>query len=562
MKWEDDGYARRDDDGRPVTFEEYQKKSSDTATKKNRWNLTKGDLKMFAITGVGFFLDSYDLFIINLVTPVWLYEYWGGLDGRKPHYPPLLRGLVNAGSNIGNIIGQLTFGFLGDVFGRKFVYGKELIVVIIGTILTISLPNDIPTPTLKMIWLFCFRILMGVGIGGDYPMSASIVSERSLLPKRGQLLGWIFSNQGWGTLTGSIATIIILASFSHALGAEGHYGQLDAVWRIQMGLGLVPAFATLYFRLTMPEGRKYLQSRELNGHSAAPNSNGAKNHDNSKPAQDPEFDSLGNPSVSMGVGPFSSIDTTTAADENKLTSTSSTEGRTKYKAFFVHFSKWKHLKVLLGTTSTWFLLDVAFYGTNLNQSVLLDEIGFNTGKNEYDLLMRNAIGNLIIAVAGYVPGYFFTIYFIEKLGRRWIQIQGFLIVALMFAIIAGDYDHLGTAGKFVCFAFAQFFFNFGPNSTTFIIPAEVYPSRVRGLAHGTSAAVGKLGAILSALLFNYLSGPNIIGLANVLWVFFACNVLGAIITFFTIPETRNKDADVMDYEEWKERQAKLYPEDA
>ncbi|KIW32263.1 phosphate:H+ symporter [Cladophialophora immunda] len=557
MKWEDDGYARRDDDGRPVTFEEYRQKSVGTANKNFRWNLTTGDLKMFAVTGVGFFLDSYDLFIINLVTPVWLYEYWGGLEGRKPHYPPLLRGLVNAGSNIGNIFGQLIFGFLGDVFGRKFVYGKELIVVIIGTILTISLPNDIPTPTLKMIWLFCFRMLMGVGIGGDYPMSASIVSERSLLPKRGQLLAWIFSNQGWGTLTGSIATIIILTCFSHALDIEGHYNQLDAVWRIQMGLGLVPAFATLYFRLTMPEGRKYLQSRELN-HAAVTNHKGGNSVSKSA-AQEPELNSLSNGSVLTDAGP-SAFDTTTPAEENKLTPTSSTEGRTKYKAFFVHFSKWKNLKVLLGTTSTWFLLDVAFYGTNLNQSVLLDEIGFDTGKNEYDLLMRNAIGNLIIAVAGYVPGYFFTIFFIEKLGRKWIQIQGFLIVALMFGIIAGDYGHLGTAGKFVCFAFAQFFFNFGPNSTTFIVPAEVYPSRVRGLAHGTSAAVGKLGAILSALLFNYLSGPNIIGLANVLWVFFACNVLGAIITFFLIPETKNKDADVADYEEWQERQAKLNPE--
>jgi len=556
MRWEDDGYARRDDDGSRVTFEEYQKKSSETANgKKNRWNLTNGDLKLFAITGVGFFLDSYDLFIINLVTPVWLYEYWGGLDGRKPHYPPLLRGLVNAGSNIGNIIGQLSFGFLRDVFGRKFVYGKELIVVIIGTILTISLPNDIPTPTLKMIYLFCFRILMGVGIGGDYPMSAAIVSGRSLLLKRGQLLAWIFSNQGWGTLAGSVATVIILASFSHALSAEGHYGQLDAVWRIQMGLGLVPALATIYFRLTMPEGRKYLQSRELNG-SGSPKSGVSKDGASSESGQEPQSESLR--STVRSTGTASSVDPTTSALEKKLAASASSFD--KYKPFFVYFSKWKHLSVLLGTTTTWFLLDVAFYGTNLNQSVLLSEIGFSTGKTEYDVLMKNACGNLIIAVAGYVPGYFFTVYFVERLGRRWIQIQGFLIVALMFAVIAGDYDHLGTGGKFVCFAIAQFFFNFGPNATTFIIPAEVFPSRVRGLAHGTSAAVGKLGAILSALLFNYLSGDNIIGLANVMWIFFACNILGAIITFFLIPETKGKDADVVDFEEWQENQARLNPE--
>lgn len=68
---------------------------------------------------------------------------------------------MNAGANIGNIFGQLLFGFLGDTFGRKFVYGKELIVCIIGMVLVISLPNSIPTPTLKMIWIFCWRLFMG-----------------------------------------------------------------------------------------------------------------------------------------------------------------------------------------------------------------------------------------------------------------------------------------------------------------------------------------------------------------------------------------------------------------
>lgn len=50
---------------------------------------------------------------------------WGGLEGvAKPTYPLLLRGAVNAGANIGNVVGQVMFGLLGDVFGRRFVYGK------------------------------------------------------------------------------------------------------------------------------------------------------------------------------------------------------------------------------------------------------------------------------------------------------------------------------------------------------------------------------------------------------------------------------------------------------
>ena len=373
-------------------------------------------------------------------------RYWGGLEGKSPHYPPLLRGLVNSSANIGNIVGQLSFGYLGDIFGRRFVYGNELIIGTIGLILVISLPNSIPTAKLKMIWVFCWRIILGIGIGGDYPISASIVAERSHLKRRGQMLGWIFSNQGWGNLVGCIVTLVILACFAHALGVEGNYGQLDAVWRLQMGVALVPALATLWPRLKMPEGRKYLESRELK-RPPRPNSVSSTFSYNSRSSRKRRKDSM-ELIVSDGRELQAEIDAARAEIEAQ-------GQRPSMGVFFTYMSEWKHLKVLLGTASCWFLLDVAFYGTNLNQSVILEEIGFATGKNEFEKLKRTAIGNLIIAIAGYVPGYFVNIALIERLGRRWIQIQGFLVCALMFAIIAGGYDHIGTAGKFVCLAIAQ-----------------------------------------------------------------------------------------------------------
>jgi PHS family inorganic phosphate transporter-like MFS transporter len=218
-----------------------------------------------------------------------------------------------------------------------------------------------------------------------------------------------------------------------------------------MGLGLVPAFATLYARLRMPEGKKYTQSKELNTSSSSSSIKLASDVTppaKVKPAEDRKL-SRRNDLEYRGMSPASASSPMSLHPETQDIDTS------KYSTFFIYFSKWKHLKTLIGTASCWFLLDVAFYGTNLNQSVLLTEIGFSTGKNEYDVLFRNALGNLIIAAAGYVPGYFFTIYFIEKLGRRWIQIQGFLVCALMFGILAGDYGNLGTAPKFVCFAIAQ-----------------------------------------------------------------------------------------------------------
>ena len=191
----------------------------------------------------------------------------------------------------------------------------------------------------------------------------------------------------------------------------------------------------------MPESRKYVQSGELSTFKAS------------------ALDDSSSTIASTRKGPTEKAHALDDSPERKASIVEANiappSNSVKMQQFFTYFSEWRHLKTLIGTASTWFLVDIAFYGVNLNQSVLLADIGFSTGKTEYQTLLKNAYGNLIIAAAGYVPGYFLTIYFIEILGRRWIQIQGFLVCALMFGIIAGDYKHLGTAGKFICFTIAQ-----------------------------------------------------------------------------------------------------------
>lgn len=174
----------------------------------------------------------------------------------------------------------------------------------------------------------------------------------------------------------------------------------------------------------MPEGKKYLESRELN-RSPRPDSENSTRSRSTVQSRKSRGKSMDvELIVSDGQGLQAQIDAARADMDAQ-------GQRARFDVFLVYFREWRHLKTLIGTASTWFLLDVAFYGTNLNQSVILSEIGYSSGKDEFDMLRRNAIGNIILAVAGYVPGYFVTIYFIEKLGRRWIQIQGFLITVSM-----------------------------------------------------------------------------------------------------------------------------------
>jgi PHS family inorganic phosphate transporter-like MFS transporter len=135
-------------------------------------------------------------------------------------------------------------------------------LIILATILSITTPTGSLSPDSSLIYLGIMRILLGVGVGGDYPMSASITSDRSNLRKRGTMLAYIFANQGWGSLVGSLVFMIVLACYRHVMQDEGQTSKVDGVWRICVGLSLIPAFGTLYQRLTLAESSRFLRSRE------------------------------------------------------------------------------------------------------------------------------------------------------------------------------------------------------------------------------------------------------------------------------------------------------------
>ena len=149
------------------------------------------------------------------------YRLYGGAA-----LPAGLQGFMKAAANIGSVVGQFSFGFAADYFGRKAVYGKELMLIIFATIMSISDPTGDLSPAGALIWLSIFRIVLGIGVGGDYPMSASITSDRARLRKRGTMLAYIFANQGWGSFVGALATMIVLLCYKSTMQA-GHISKVD-----------------------------------------------------------------------------------------------------------------------------------------------------------------------------------------------------------------------------------------------------------------------------------------------------------------------------------------------
>lgn len=168
----------------------------------------------------------------------------------------------------------------------------------------------------------------------------------------------------------------------------------------------------------------------------------------------------------------------------------------------------------------------------------------------------------LIALCSTVPGYWFTVALIDRIGRFTIQLIGFFFRTLFMFALAIPYNHWTHPGNHIGFvvlySLTFFFANFGPNVTTFIVPAEIFPARFRSTCHGILAASGKLGAIVGAFGFLYLAQnkdkskadagyPAGIGLKNSLMLLGVINFVGLLCTFL-VPEPKGKSLEELSRE--------------
>lgn len=371
--------------------------------------------------GVGFFTDAYDLFIIGVVTAI-LAPIW--------HLTISQLALLNGASLAAAAFGAIFFGTMSDKFGRKKLYGVEVMILFIGAILSAVSPS--------FLWLLLSRVLVGFGIGGDYPTSAVVASEHSPSKYRGFLVLLVFAMQAVGLIVGPLlASVLLATSIPH-----------DIVWRILLGLGAIPAASVFYLRRRIKESPHYILTKE------------------------------------------------TPLEVSRVIHDLAAEGETHEEIKGYHkqslLSK-KWLIYLIGTAGAWFLLDVAFYGNGISSVLIIRTLSPESG-----LLAHTLIAALIFLVFA-VPGYYFAAKYVDRIGRKPLQYLGFAMIAICYGLIALIPGITNYLVLFVLiFGISFFFVNFGPNTTTFLIPSEIYPTSIRAKAHGISAAVGKLGAFVGA----------------------------------------------------------------
>ena len=427
--------------------------------------------KIMFISGMGFFTDAYDLFIIGVVITI-LKQIW--------HISHLEESLVESTALLASALGALLFGRVADMLGRKRIYGVEVLVLAAGAIACAFAPN--------ILWLIGLRFILGIGIGGDYPVSATIMSEYSSKAHRGLMVTLVFAMQAAGLIVGPLfASAMLKTHLSH-----------DLIWRILLAFGAVPALAVFWQRRKLKETPRFLHA------------NGKKEDESGK-------------IINIQTGqPVS-------------------ESVSFWDGFHRLVSDEKLMLRLVGASAAWFLMDAAYYGNTVSSPLVLSAL-----KSDHTLLQKTLTQLIIFAVFA-VPGYAVAALTMDRLGRKAIQCLGFIMMTVTFALLAFIPGIQKMSIPFLCIYGLSFFFTeFGPNATTFIYPSEIFPVGVRTTGHGIAAAMGKLGGFLGVFLFPYLMHWK--GLFAAESGAAIASILGLLFTVFTLPETKGKSLEELSTE--------------
>ncbi|MGN6176291.1 MAG: MFS transporter, partial [Streptosporangiaceae bacterium] len=303
-------------------------RSKDLLAALDEVSLSRFHLRAVLVSGMGFFTDAYDLFVIGIASTL-ITKDWNLSSGELA--------LLNSTMLFAAFLGACVLGRFADTGGRKRVYWLVAVIMIVAALGSALSPSY---------WvLIAFRFLLGFGVGGDYPVSAVLMSEYANRKDRGKLVGMVFGTQALGLIVGPLVALALLGA-----GASD-----DLAWRILLGLGAVPAAAVIYLRRKMPESPRYQIHVQGKAEQAASQ-------------------------ISVFTG-----------------------GQHKELGLRAFLSDRRWLIMLAGTAGTWFLLDYAYYGNTISTPQILGLISPNAST------MTKIALQLAIFVVAAVPGYVLAI---------------------------------------------------------------------------------------------------------------------------------------------------------
>ncbi len=424
----------------------------------------------------GTLLDGFGIFVVGVAMPLIIAQF---------HLTPDVVGLIGASLVLGAVFGAGLGGLMADHLGRKPLMLVDMIIICAGAAAS-ALANG-------AVMLFIGQFLVGVGVGVDFPVSSSYVSE--VLPKRSRARSMVatIACQSVGMLLAAAVTLALLKTANSAQN-----------WRLF--LATEGAIALLFFllRLSEPHSPHWLMSRGRFAEAAE------------------SFIRL-MPEQSEAV-----LQLTSNAENQSLTSS---VALARPPGIADLFSRTYRSRTVL-VPVPWFLMDIATYGVGLFTPIILSAIdtsGQTGGAITHDLADVRGSGAIDLFL---LFGFLLGIWIVPKLGRIRMQAIGFtgmtfgMLLLITAVYLANSRLHIPLV--FTGFIVFNLLMNAGPNSTTFTLPPILFSTQLRATASGFAASVAKIGATIGVFALPILKGK--FGVPAVLGMVMAVSALGLIVT--------------------------------
>jgi MFS transporter, putative metabolite transport protein len=432
---------------------------------------------LWVLSTGGTLLDGFVIFVLGVAMPLIIAEF---------RFTPDVVGLIGASLVFGAVFGAGLGGPVADRLGRKKLMLADMIIIATGAA-TSALANGFPL-------LFIGQLLVGVGVGIDFPASSSYVSE--VLPKRSRarMMVATIACQSVGMLLAAVIALLLLKNVHSA-----------QTWRLFLAAESVIALFFFMLRLSEPDSPHWLMTR---GRFAEAAQAFIRIMPEQREAVLQITGNAGNQSVAGAVAPAKT-------------------------GIAILFSRAYRARTVL-VAVPWFLMDIATYGVGLFTPIILGAIvsGTRGGVIAHDFV--DARGSAAIDLF-LLLGFLLGIWAVPRFGRIRMQTIGFagMAVGMVLLMVAVRLSNSPAGAGHIALVFAGFvvfnlLMNAGPNSTTFTLAPILFPTQLRATASGFAAGIAKIGATLGVFLLPILKGK--FGVPAVLGMMASVSLLGLAVT--------------------------------
>jgi putative MFS transporter len=416
-------------------------------------------------------VDAYDTLIIGAAL-LYLIPLWNLTAAET--------GLLAASAFIGVALGAVIFGPIADRMGRRLLYIYDLIFFVVFGALSAFVTN---------FWqLFIVRFLLGLGIGGDYSLSPTMVAEYAPARRRGFALASMNSFWGIGSVVG----------FLSAYGMAVAWGNTnpDFTWRFMLGSEAIWGLVIILLRMGILESPRWAALQQQLGRRIKEN------------ASEVVRKMTGGKEASFDPG---------------LAKKPSIKDLFTGKMWITTIFLWVW----------WPVADIAFYGSNMYTPYITKGLGLTTPQLAF---LASALYWTIALF-----GYYTTAATYDIFGRRFVTILGSTLMGIDMFIGLALYK-LGLFSTSLAFPLVMtlftiyyYFMNFGPGPWT-VAMAEIWPTRVRATGQGLASMFSRFGAAFAAFYMPILIKQ--IGFDGAFILLGGAILFVALWSYLFMPETK------------------------